>query len=67
MSRTSGLADGTVVSVIPASVKGQMVHNLEVQAVETDTVGADEFWSFVKKSRNSANRNKPKLETAGSR
>lgn len=51
VSRTSGLAYGTVVSVIrAASVKGQMVHNQEVQGVETNQIGADEFWSFVKKA-----------------
>lgn len=52
VSRTSGLAYGTVVSVIrAASVKGQMVHNQEVQGVETNQIGADEFWSFVKKQK----------------
>jgi len=27
-----------------------MVHNEEVQEVETDASAADEFWSFVKKT-----------------
>ncbi len=51
VSRTSGLAYGTVVSIIRASsTKGQLVHNQQVQAVETQEIGADEFWSFVKKA-----------------
>ena len=66
VSRTSGLAYGTVVSIIQASsTKGQLVHNQEVQAVETEEIGADEFWSFVKKSRSSVKRKNSKLETVG--
>lgn len=68
VSRTSGLAYGTVVSIIRASsTKGQLVQNQEVQAVETEEIGADEFWSFVKKSRSSVNRKQVKLETVGLR
>lgn len=68
VSRTSGLAYGTVVSIIRASsVKAQLIHNQQVQAVETEEIGADEFWSFVKKSKSSVNRTQPKLETVGSR
>ena len=65
VSRTSGLAYGTVVSIIRASsTKGQLVHNQQVQAVETEEIGADEFWSFVKKSRSSVNQRTSKSETA---
>lgn len=55
ISRISGLAYETVVSIVQtASRKAQMVHNLEVQAVETDAIGADELWSFVEKNKNTA-------------
>jgi len=53
ISRISGLAYKTVVSVIAAaSQKAQMIHNQALKAVETEAIGADEFWSFVEKSRN---------------
>lgn len=52
VSRTTGLAYETVVSILDAaSHKAQMIHNQELQAVETEAIGADEFWSFVKKNR----------------
>ena len=35
-----------------AAIKGQMMHNQEVQSVDTDEVVADEMWSFVQKNRN---------------
>ncbi len=39
-----------VVSLIrDASQKAQMIHNAEVQQVETEQVSADEMWSFVEK------------------
>ena len=42
---------GTVTSrVNAASQKAQMIHNQELQAVDTDQVIADELWSFVKKT-----------------
>jgi hypothetical protein len=31
-----------------------MVHNAEVQAVNTDTIGADELWSFVENNKSTA-------------
>lgn len=47
-----GLVYETVVSILDAaSHKAQMIHNQELQAVETEAIGADEFWSFVKKNR----------------
>ncbi len=50
VSRISGRAYGTVVSLIrDASQKAQMIHNAEVQQVETEQVSADEMWSFVEK------------------
>ena len=55
ISRITGLAYETVVSVIDAaSQKAQMVHNQELQNVNAESIGADEFWSFVQKSRNTA-------------
>lgn len=51
--RISGLADETVVSVIDAaSQKAQMMPNQELKGVATESISADEFWSFVEKSRN---------------
>ena len=51
VSRISGRAYGTVVSLIrDAAHKGQMVHNAEVQEVETTEIIGDEMWSFVKKT-----------------
>jgi transposase-like protein len=55
ISRTSGLAYNTVVSIIrAASQQAQLVHNAQVQAVQTEEVSADELWSFVAKNRSSA-------------
>ncbi len=55
ISRISGLAYDTVVSIVHSSAqKAQMVHNAEVQAVDTDAIAADELWSFVKKNKNTA-------------
>ncbi len=55
ISRTSGLAYNTVVSIVrSASQKAQLVHNQEVQSVETEEVCADEMWSFVAKNRSNA-------------
>ncbi len=55
ISRISGLAYETVVSIIDAaSQKAQMIHNQELQSAETEAIGADEFWSFVEKSRRTA-------------
>jgi len=54
VSRTTGLAYNTVVSIVrAASQKAQLVHNAEVQAVQTEEVSADEMWSFVSKTKNS--------------
>jgi len=55
ISRISGLAYDTVVSIIQAAAqKAQMVHNAEIQAVDPDAIAADELWSFVQKNKNSA-------------
>lgn len=52
ISRTTGLAYNTVVSIVrSASQRAQLVHNGEVQAVQTEEVSADELWSFVAKNR----------------
>lgn len=54
ISRTTGLAYNTVVSLVrSASHKAQMVHNREVQQVQTEEVSADEMWSFVQKNKSS--------------
>jgi hypothetical protein len=43
----------TVVSIIQAAAqKAQLVHNAEVQNVDTDAIAADELWSFVEKNKN---------------
>ncbi len=55
ISRTTQLAYNTVVSIIrAASQKAQLVHNQDVQAVETEEVSADEMWFFVSKNRSNA-------------
>ena len=51
ISRTSGLAYNTVVSIVrAASQQAQLVHNAQVRAVQTEEVSADELWSFVQKN-----------------
>ena len=55
ISRISGLAYDTVVSIVRSSAhKAQLVHNAEVQDVDTDAIAADELWSFVEKNKNTA-------------
>jgi len=55
IARTSELAYNTVVSLVrAASQRAQQVHNAQVESVNTDEVSADEMWSFVKKSKNTA-------------
>ena len=55
VSRITGLADNTVVSIVrAASQRAQMVHNEKEQAVETIEVSADELWSFVSKNKSNA-------------
>ena len=52
-SRITGLAYNTVVSLVrSASLKAQLVHNDQVEQVETEEVSGDEMWSFVQKNRN---------------
>jgi transposase-like protein len=66
ISRISGLAYDTVVNIVQAAaLKAQMVHNAEVQDVDTDAINADELWSFVQKNKSSAYRKNSKLEIAG--
>ena len=66
ISRISGLSYNTGVSLIrAASQKAQMVHNAEVQAVDTDAIAADEMWSFVEKNKSNACRMNSKREIAG--
>lgn len=55
ISRISGLAYDTVVSIVQAAAqKAQMVHNAQVQDVDTNAIAADELWSFVEKNKNTA-------------
>lgn len=55
ISRISGLAYDTVVKLVQAAAqKAQMVHNAQVQDVDTDAMAADELWSFVEKNKNTA-------------
>jgi lambda repressor-like predicted transcriptional regulator len=54
ISRTSGLAYNTVVSLVrTGSQQAQLVHKAEVQAVQTEEVSADELWSFGQKNKSS--------------
>lgn len=67
ISRISGLSYNTGVSLIrAASQKAQMVHNAEVQAVDTDAIAADELWSFVQKNKSAAYLENSKPEIVGS-
>lgn len=67
ISRISGLAYDTVVSIVQAAAqKAQMVHNAQVQDVDTDAIAADELWSFMKKNKSIACRTNSKREIAGS-
>lgn len=51
ISRISGFAYNTVVSIVrSASLKAQLVHNHQVEQVQTEEVSADEMWSFVQRS-----------------
>lgn len=66
ISRTTGLAYNTVVSIVrAASQKAQLVHNAEVQAVQTEEVSGDELWSFVSKNKSSAWAKNEKQEIVG--
>lgn len=52
VSRTTGLAYNTVVSIVrAASQPAQLVHNAQIRAVQTEEVSADELWSFVSKNK----------------
>jgi hypothetical protein len=43
-----------------------MIHNAEVQDVDTDAIAADELWSFVEKNRSAVGLMKSNPEIAGS-
>ncbi len=51
ISRTSILAYNTAVSLVRAAA--QLVHNAQVQAVQTEAVSGDELWPFVAKNKGS--------------
>jgi lambda repressor-like predicted transcriptional regulator len=66
IGRISGLSYNTGVSLIrAASQKAQLVHNAELQAVDTDAISADELWSFVEKNKNTACLKNSLSEIAG--
>ncbi|MDV2998300.1 MAG: hypothetical protein N4J56_008005 [Chroococcidiopsis sp. SAG 2025] len=66
ISRISGLAYDTVVSIVRSSAqKAQMVHNREVKDVNTDAIAADELWSFVEKNKSAVCLKNLKPEIAG--
>ena len=66
VARVSKRAYGTVVGLInAASHKAQLVHNLEVQEVDTTQIVADEMWSFVQKNRSTACPVTERSEIAG--
>ena len=66
ISRVSGLSYNTGVSLIRAgSQKAQLIHNAQVQAVDTDAIAADEMWSFVEKNKSIAYPKTLKRETVG--
>ena len=54
ISRITGLAEGTVVTIVRAvSVKAQLIHNAQIQQVKSKQVSTDELWSFAfKKQKN---------------
>jgi lambda repressor-like predicted transcriptional regulator len=55
ISRISGLAYNTVVSVIrSSSSKALLVHHDQMESVETEEVSGDEMGSFVQKTRSNA-------------
>ena len=57
VSRTTGLAYNTVVSIVrAASQQAQLVHNAQVKAVQTEAVSADELWSFVSKNKSNVSQ-----------
>ena len=66
IGRISWLSYNTGVSLIrAASQKAQLVHNAEVQAIDTDAIAADELWSFVEKNRSTACPQNSKSEIVG--
>lgn len=66
ISRISGRSLGTVSQIVcQTAQKAQMVHNQEVRDVEVETIGADEFWSFVKKNKPVVRGGRKTMETAG--
>jgi transposase-like protein len=52
ISRTSGSAYNTVVSLVrAASQQAQLVHNAEIQSLQMEEVSADKLWSSVAKNK----------------
>lgn len=66
IGRISGLTYNTGVRRIrAASQKAQLIHNAQVQAIDTDAIAADEMWSFVEKNNGNACQKNSKQEIAG--
>jgi C4-type Zn-finger protein len=64
--RVSRRAINTVTGVIQrTSEKAQMVHNQAVTQVETDTIAADELWSYVDKTKRNAFQKKTSWAMVG--
>ncbi len=55
ISRIVGRAYGTVVSLVrDTSARAMMIHNKEVEKIETEEIAGDKMWSFVEKNRKTA-------------
>ena len=66
IARVGKRAYGTVVGIVrAASQKAQLVHNEEVQDVESAEVVADEMWSFIRKNKSIVDLKNCEQETAG--
>lgn len=54
LAALAGYPTTLFVSLIRAgSQKAQLIHNAQVQAIDTDAIAADEIWSFVEKNTSS--------------
>lgn len=68
ISRISGLAYDTVVSIVQAaSEKAQMIHNVEIEDIDAEAITADELWSFIEKNKSAVSAMNSKPEIAGLR
>jgi hypothetical protein len=42
-----------------------MIHNVEVEDIDTDAITADELWSFIEKNKSAVSAMNSKPEIAG--